>query len=115
MVSAQNMTNRPYKKCQLQIARRRSPNDFVLFHTYLSDKEHGGVVVLWVSLTRGVKFLLPGAEVPQGHAAIAGDLRADLLVLHHQHLHHDQVHRVLYAGVLVKLGYHRHQGQDVVL
>lgn len=78
----------------------------LILNTYLSDKEHSCVVMLWVSLTRGVKVLLPRAEVSQGHATIAGDLWADLLVLHHQHLHHDQVHRVLYARMLVKLGYH---------
>lgn len=78
----------------------------LILNTYLSDKEHSSVIVLWVSLTRGVKVLLPRAEVPQCHATIAGDLRADLLILHHQHLHHYQVHRVLYAGVLVKLGYY---------
>lgn len=87
----------------------------LILNTYLSDKEHSSVVMLWVSLARGVKVLLPRAEVPQGHAAIAGDLWANLLILHNQHLHHDQVHIVLYAGVFVKLGYHRHQGQDVVL
>lgn len=113
MVSAQKMPVSDSKKKEHYIYTIYTI--FALFHTYLSHKEHGGVVVLWVSLTRGVKVLLPGAEVPQGHAAIAGDLRADLLVLHHQHLHHYQVDRVLYAGVLVKLGYHGHQGQDVVL
>lgn len=74
-------------------------------NTYLSDKEHGGVVMLWVPLTRRIKVLLPRAEVPQSHAAIAGDLWTDLLILNHQHLHYDQIHRVFYAGVLVKLGY----------
>lgn len=77
-----------------------------ILNTYLSDKEHSSVKMLRVSLTRGVKVLLPRAEVPQGHAAIARDLWADLFIFHHKHLYYDQVHRVLYAGVLVKLGYH---------
>lgn len=82
---------------------------------HLSGEEHGRVVVLRVPLARRVEELLPGAEVPQSDAPVAGELRADLLVLHHQHLHHHHADRVLYAGVLVKLGGHRHQGQNVVL
>lgn len=42
-------------------------------------------------MARWVEELLPGAEVPQSHAAVAGDLWADLLILHHQHLHQHNV------------------------
>lgn len=83
--------------------------------THLSGEEHGSVIVLRVPLARWVEELLPGAEVPQSHAPVAGNLRANPLVLHHQHLHQHNVYRVLYAGVLVKLGGHRDQGQNVVL
>ena len=62
-----------------------------------------------------VEGLLPGAEVEQAEAPVAGDGGAHLLVLHHQHLHHHQVHRVLNAGMLIQLGRHGNQGQDVVL
>lgn len=82
---------------------------------HLSSEQHGSVVVLGMPLAWWIEALLPGAEVPQSHTSIAGDLRSNFLVFHHQHLHHHHVHRVLYAGVLIKLGGHGHEGEDVVL
>ena len=82
---------------------------------HLSGEQHGSVIVLWVPMAWWIEELLPGAKIPQSHTSVAGDLRADLLVLHYQHLHHHDVNGVLYAGMLVQLGCHGHQGQNVVL
>lgn len=57
------------------------------FGTHLSGEEHSSVIVLWMPLAWWVKELLPGAEVPQSHTSVAGDLGADLLIFHHQHLY----------------------------
>lgn len=61
------------------------------FVPHLSGEEDGRVKVLWMPLARRVEELLPGAEVPQGHPSVAGDLGADFLVLHHQHPHYHHV------------------------
>lgn len=82
---------------------------------HLSGEQHCRVVVLRMPLAWWVEKLLPGAEVAQSYTSVAGQLRSSLLVLHHQHLHHHYVHWVLDAGVLVQLGHHGHEGEDIVL
>lgn len=59
---------------------------------HLSSEQHCSIIVLWVPLARWIEELLPGAKIPQSYASVAGDFRADLLILHHQHLHHHHVH-----------------------
>lgn len=85
------------------------------WNPHLSGEQHGSVIVLQVPLAWWIEKLLPGAEVSQSNASVAGDLRSHLLIFHHQHFHHHQVHWVLYAGVLVQLGSHGHEGKNVVL
>ena len=60
--------------------------------SHLSGEEQRRVVVLRVPLAGRVEPLLPGAEVEQSEASIAGDSGAHLFVLYHQHLHHHHVH-----------------------
>lgn len=55
----------------------------VEFNAHLSGEQYGSVIVLQVPLARWIEKLLPGAEVPQRHVSIAGDLWSNLLVLHH--------------------------------
>lgn len=80
---------------------------------YRSGEENRGVVMLRVAVAGWVVLPLPLAEVPEGHGGIRGHLRAVLLLVHHQQLHHRQADGVVDAGVAVQAGGHRHDGQQV--
>lgn len=69
--------------------------------------------MLRVAVAGWVVLPLPLAEVPEGHGGIRGHLRAVLLLVHHQQLHHRQADGVVDAGVAVQAGGHRHDGQQV--
>lgn len=71
--------------------------------------------MLRMTLTGRVEELLPGTEVAQGHASIAGQLWSQLLVLYYQHLDHHKAHGILQAGMGIELRSHPHQSEEVVL
>lgn len=80
---------------------------------YRPGEEHSGVIVLRVAVTRWVVLPLPLAEVAQGHGRVRWHLRASLLLVHHQELHHRQADGVVDARVAVEAGCHCHDRQEV--
>lgn len=71
--------------------------------------------MLGVPVAGRVVLLLPAAEVPQSQGGIGGDIRALALLVNDHDLHHHEADRVADAGVLVQLGGHGEQRQQVVL
>lgn len=69
--------------------------------------------MLRVAVARWVVLPLPLAEVAEGHGGVGRHLRASLLLVHHQQLHHRQADGVVDGGVAVEAGRHSHDRQEV--
>lgn len=82
---------------------------------HLPGEEDGSVVVFGVPVTGRVVLLLPAAEVAQSEGSVGGDVGSFALLVDDHDLHHHQADGVADAGVLVELGRHREQRQEVVL
>lgn len=88
---------------------------FSLLVPHLPGEEDCGVIVLRVPVTWWVVLLLPAAEVSQSQGSIGRDVRSLPLLVDDHDLHHHQADGVADAGVLVELGRHGEQRQEVVL
>lgn len=69
--------------------------------------------MLRVPVARRVVLALPLAEIAESHGGVGGHLRASLLLVDHQQLHHGQADGVVDARVAVEVRRHRHDGQEV--
>lgn len=88
---------------------------FDLCVPHLPGEEDCCVVVLCVPVTGWVVLFLPAAEVSQSQGRIGRDIGSLPLLVNDHDFHHHEADGVADAGVLVQLGRHGEQRQEIVL
>lgn len=104
-----------WQKGPLGVGSNEHGHGFDLCVPHLPGEEDCCVVVLGMPVTGWVVLPLPAAEVSQSQGCVGRDIRSLPLLINDHDFHHHEADGIADAGVLVQLGCHGEQRQEIVL